>query len=398
MWTKPTRAVALLNHRLAIRLAEIKGRGLYRSRRHVTAVGAAEVFSDGRRLINFSSNDYLGLAQHPDVVAAMVRGAQRWGVGSGASHLVTGHGGAHQALEEALADYTGRERALLFSTGYMANLGVVGALAERGGAVFEDRLNHASLLDAALLSEAGLRRYAHCDVGHLADLMSAGVKPGSMVVSDGVFSMDGDVAPVVELAAMARGAQAWLMVDDAHGLGVIGDSGRGVLELVGLDQDAVPVLVGTLGKAFGVFGAFVAGSETLIEYLIQRARPYIYTTALPPAVAEAALQSLQIAQMEAWRREKLKDLIAYFREEGLRMGLNLLPSATPVQPVLIGDNAQAMVISRALGDAGFLVSAIRPPTVPAGTARLRVTLSAVHEREQVGRLLEILGRLAGQSG
>ncbi|QFY44998.1 8-amino-7-oxononanoate synthase [Candidatus Methylospira mobilis] len=389
----------MLNNRLAIRLAEIKRQGLYRSRRIATATGgAAEVFSDGRRLINFSSNDYLGLAQHPEVVAAMVRGAQRWGAGSGASHLVSGHGGAHQALEEALADYTGRERALLFSTGYMANLGVVGALAERGGAVFEDRLNHASLLDAALLSGAGLRRYAHRDIGHLADLMSAGVKPGSMVVSDGVFSMDGDAAPVVELAAMARSAQAWFMVDDAHGLGVMGDSGRGVLELAGLDQSAVPVLVGTLGKAFGVFGAFVAGSEALIEYLIQRARSYIYTTALPPAVAEAALQSLQIAQTEAWRREKLKELIAYFREEGLRMGLNLLPSTTPVQPVLIGDNTRAMAISLALNDAGFLVSAIRPPTVPAGTARLRITLSAVHEREQVGRLLEILGHIAGQPG
>ena len=386
----------MLKDQLTARLTEIKRLGLYRKRRNVAAAGAAEVVSDGRRLINFSSNDYLGLAQHPDVVAAMVQGAQRWGAGSGASHLVTGHGGAHQALEEALAAYTGRERALLFSTGYMANLGAISALTERGGAVFEDRLNHASLVDAAMLSGARLRRYAHGDTGHLSELMGVDIKPGAMLVSDGVFSMDGDIAPVVELAAMARRAQAWFMVDDAHGLGVVGNSGRGVLEAAGLGQDAVPVLIGTLGKAFGVFGAFVAGSETLIEYLIQRARTYIYTTALPPAVAEAALHSLRIAQQEAWRREKLVGLIAYFRDEGQRLGLNLLPSSTPIQPVLIGDNARAMTISQTLNDAGFLVSAIRPPTVPVGTARLRVTLSAAHERDQVERLLEVLGHIVGQ--
>lgn len=382
----------MLKNQLAERLTEIKRLGLYRARRSVAAAGPAEVISEGRRLINFSSNDYLGLARHPDVIAAMVQGAQRWGVGSGASHLVTGHTGAHQALEEALAAYTGRERALLFSTGYMANLGAVGALIERGGAVFEDRLNHASLLDAALLSGAKLRRYAHGDVGHVSELILADTKPGAMLVSDGVFSMDGNAAPVVELAAIARKAQAWFMVDDAHGLGVVGNTGRGVLESAGLSQEDVPVLVGTLGKAFGVFGAFVAGSEALIEYLIQRARTYIYTTALPPAVAEAALQSLYIAQQDVWRREKLMGLIAYFRAEGRRLGLNLLPSSTPIQPVLIGDNDRAMAVSQALNDAGFLVSAIRPPTVPAGTARLRVTLSAAHERDQVERLLEVLGR------
>jgi 8-amino-7-oxononanoate synthase len=382
----------LLNNLLTSRLAEIKRLGLYRTRRNVAAVGAAEVVSDGRRLINFSSNDYLGLAQHPDVIAAMVQGAQRWGAGSGASHLVTGHGSAHQALEEALAAYTGRERALLFSTGYMANLGAISALTERGGAVFEDRLNHASLLDAAMLSGARLRRYAHADTGHLSELLNADIKPGAMLVTDGVFSMDGDIAPVAELAAIANSAQAVFMVDDAHGLGVVGRNGRGVLEAAGLDQDAVPVLVGTLGKAFGVFGAFVAGSEALIEYLIQRARTYIYTTALPPAVAAAALQSLHIAQQDTWRREKLMGLIAYFRDEGQRLGLNLLPSSTPIQPILIGDNVRAMEISQALNDAGFLVSAIRPPTVPAGTARLRVTLSAAHERDQLERLLEVLGR------
>jgi 8-amino-7-oxononanoate synthase len=341
-------------------------------------------------VLNFCSNDYLGLADHPKVVAAFMRGAQAYGVGSRASHLVTGHGPPHQALEEELAEFTGRERALLFSTGYMANLGVIAALVGQGDWIFEDRLNHASLLDGGLLSGAKLKRYAHADAEALRVLLEGGPPKEKLVITDGVFSMDGDLAPLPELAIVAGQAKAWLMVDDAHGLGVVGPTGRGVVEHFGLSAAEVPVLVGTLGKAFGTFGAFVAGSHDLIEYLIQRCRPYIYTTALPPAVAEATRASLALIDEESWRREKLFGLINRFRSGASQLSLNLLASQTPIQPILIGDNHGALQASQSLLDKGFLVAAIRPPTVPDGTARLRVTLSAVHEEKDMERLLEAL--------
>jgi len=372
------------------RLDEIESRGLYRRRRIVDGPQGAEVTVDGRRLVNFCSNDYLGLANHPEVVDAFRLGAERYGAGAGAAHLVCGHVRAHHALEEDLAEFTGRERALLFSTGYMANLGVISALAGRGDEVFEDRLNHASLLDAALLSGARFKRYRHSDPAALKRELDASAGKRRLIASDGVFSMDGDLAPIPDLAALARQHDALLMIDDAHGLGVTGDGGRGSLARFGLAQDDVPVLVGTLGKAFGTFGAFVAGSADLIEFLIQRGRTYIYTTALPAAVAEATRASLRLVREESWRRERVSALVHRFRTGAAQIGLHLMESDTPIQPVVVGDNQGAVRASEALLAAGFMVAAIRPPTVPAGTARLRFTLTAGHTEAQVDRLLEAL--------
>jgi 8-amino-7-oxononanoate synthase len=375
------------------RLAEIERQGLYRRRRILETPQGAEIVVEGRRLVNFCSNDYLGLANHPDVVAALRKGAEDYGAGSGAAHLVCGHGRAHHALEEELARFTGRDRALLFSTGYMANLGVISALAGHGDSVFEDRLNHASLLDGARLSGARLRRYAHGDLAGLEAGLAEAAPGTKLVACDGVFSMDGDLAPVTGLAAVALERGAWLMIDDAHGFGVLGARGGGLLEARGLSQDDVPILVGTLGKALGTFGAFVAGSHELIEYLIQKARTYIYTTALPPAIAEATRVSITLAGVEHWRRERLHTLIQLFRRGAQNLGLPLMESGTPIQPLLIGRNEAALRASKALLEAGLLVSAIRPPTVPNGTARLRITLTAGHTETQVERLLEALSRL-----
>jgi len=318
---------------------------------------------------------------------------------------VSGHCREHRLLEEALAVFTGRPRALLFSTGYMANLAVIGAIAGRGDRVLEDRLNHASLLDAGLASGARFARYAHCDPASLEKWLGAdfpgterrrpGGKPlraGSraVVATDGVFSMDGDVAPLRELAAVCRRHDAWLMVDDAHGFGVLGASGRGSLEAAGLTASDVPILMCTLGKAFGVFGAFVAGSETLIETLIQRGRSYIYTTALPPALAAAARAALAVQTEEAWRRERVLAHAARFRAAATALGFELLPSDTPIQPIVTGNETAALAASEALLAEGLWVPAIRPPTVPSGRSRLRVTLSAAHEDADVDRLLAAL--------
>lgn len=377
---------------LASDLDDIARQGLYRSRRVSASPQGINLEIDGRNVVNFCSNDYLGLANHPDVVNAFKSGADRYGVGSGSAHLVCGHSIAHHALEEALAAFTGRDRALLFSTGYMANIGVISALLGRGDAVFEDRLNHASLLDGGLLSGARFKRYAHADVADLEVNLDKALGR-KLIVTDGVFSMDGDFAPLKELALTAKKHDAWLMVDDAHGLGVIGEHGGGILEYYGLGQDDVPVLMGTLGKGLGTFGAFVAGSEVLIETLIQKARTYIYTTALPAAVAEATRASLKIAVEEDWRRDKLKQLSERFRLGAEQLGLQVMPSSSAIQPILIGDSQTAVDISNALLDAGFLVSAIRPPTVPQGSARLRVTFSALHEEHHVDRLLDALATI-----
>ena len=377
---------------LAADLDRRRAEHLYRRRRVVETPQGPVLRVEGRELVAFCSNDYLGLANDPRVVEALQRGAARWGVGSGAAHLVTGHSAAHHALEEELAAFTGRPRALLFSTGYMANLGVLSALLGRRDTVFEDRLNHASLLDGAVLSRAQLRRYPHADAAALAEQL-AGAKGERLVATDGVFSMDGDVAPLPGLAAACRGHDAWLMVDDAHGLGVLGEGGRGTLAHFGLDADDVPILMGTLGKAFGTFGAFVAGSEELIETLIQAARPYIYTTAAPPAVAEATRAALRIAQAEEWRRGHLRALVGRFRAGAASIGLPLAESPTPIQPIVLGDAARALRWSAALEAQGLLVAAIRPPTVPPGSARLRVTFSAAHTEAQVDRLLDGLAGL-----
>jgi len=375
-------------------LEAVAAQGLYRKRRIIASPQGVHLTADGRELINFCSNDYLGLANHPDVIRAFKNAAGQYGVGSGSAHLVCGHSAAHHALEEELAEFCGRERALLFSTGYMANLGAISALVGSGDTVIEDRLNHASLIDGGLLSGARFKRYRHADLGHLESTLAA-ASGKKLIVTDGVFSMDGDLAPLPAIARLAQTQDAWLLVDDAHGLGVLGGQGGGVLEHYGLDQTDVPVLVGTLGKAFGTFGAFVAGPDALIELLIQKARTYIYTTALPPAVAEATRASLRIVRTEGWRRDKLKRLTERFRQGAGQIGLELMPSPSPIQPILLGDSRKAMAFSEALLDAGILVSAIRPPTVPQGSARLRVTLSAAHEEAQVDRLLNELDRLKG---
>ncbi|WJW75725.1 8-amino-7-oxononanoate synthase [Thiohalobacter sp. IOR34] len=376
---------------LAAPLAARRAAGLYRQRRRVGSPQAAEIEVDGRRLLAFCSNDYLGLAAHPQIAAALARGAERWGTGAGAAHLISGHSRAHEALEEALAEFVGAPRALLFSTGYMANLGVISALAGRGDRVFEDRLNHASLLDGARLGGARLLRYRHADAADLEARLAAAGSSERLVASDGVFSMDGDLAPLPALLAAARRHDARLLVDDAHGLGVLGPGGRGSLAHAGLVPETDDlILVGTLGKAFGTFGAFVAGSEALIETLIQQARPYIYTTAPPPALAEATLASLALVQGEDWRRERLRALIARLRAGAAELGLPLMDSTTPVQPLLVGEAGAALALSEQLLAAGILVPAIRPPTVPEGSARLRISLSAAHSEAQVDTLLAAL--------
>lgn len=374
---------------LAARLAQRQADDLYRRRPLLESPQGPDVVIDGQPMLAFCSNDYLGLANHPEVIASMRAGAERWGVGGGASHLVNGHCGPHHELELALAEFTGRPRALLFSTGYMANLGTVTALVGKGDSVLEDRLNHASLLDAGLLSSARFSRYLHNDAASLASRLEK-TEGNTLVVTDGVFSMDGDLADLPALCAKARDKGAWVMVDDAHGFGPLGATGGGIVEHFGLGIEDVPVLVGTLGKAFGTAGAFVAGSEELIETLIQFARPYIYTTSQPPAVACATLKSLELLRAESWRRDHLNALIARFRAGAQAIGLELMDSPTPIQPILVGGSARAMALSAELRQRGILVGAIRPPTVPAGTARLRVTLSASHSEAQVDRLLVAL--------
>ncbi|HEN8711988.1 MULTISPECIES: 8-amino-7-oxononanoate synthase [Pseudomonas] len=374
---------------LAARLAERRAADLYRQRPLLQSPQGPNVVVDGQPLLAFCSNDYLGLANHPEVIAAWQAGAERWGVGGGASHLVVGHSTPHHQVEEALAELTGRPRALLFSTGYMANLGAITALVGQGDTVLQDRLNHASLLDGGLLSGARFNRYLHNDAVSLANRLGKACG-NTLVVTDGVFSMDGDLADLPALAEVARARGAWLMVDDAHGLGTLGAHGGGIVEHFGLGIDDVPVLIGTLGKACGTAGAFVAGSDDLIEALVQFARPYIYTTSQPPALACATLKSLELLRRETWRREHLAGLIRQFREGAVQIGLQLMDSPTPIQPILIGDSAQALRLSQMLRERGLLVTAIRPPTVPAGSARLRVTLSAAHSEAQVQLLLNAL--------
>lgn len=374
---------------LSSRLAKRRAAHLYRKRPLLTAPQGVEVTVDGSYLLTFCNNDYLGLANHPQVAEAMVEGVRLWGAGGGASHLVVGHSSAHHQLEEALAEFTGRPRALLMSSGYMANIGAVTALVGQGDTVLQDRLNHASLLDAGLLSGARFSRYLHNDQQSLEQRLSKATG-STLVVTDGVFSMDGDLARLPELCTTARQRGAWVMVDDAHGFGCLGANGAGIVEHYGLGLEDVPVLVGTLGKAFGTAGAFIAGSEELIETLIQFARPYIYTTSQPPAVAWATLKSLQLLRDESWRREHLAGLIRRFRDGASALGLPLMDSPTPIQPLLIGDSERALQLSAGLRERGIMVTAIRPPTVPKNTARLRVTLSAAHSETDVDRLLEAL--------
>lgn len=383
-----------LDQTLAPALAKRRAENLYRERCLLQSAQTPQVKVDGKNYLAFCSNDYLGLANHPDVIAALKQAASDYGVGSGASHLVNGHSAEHHALEEELAAFCGRERALLFSTGYMANMGAITALVGRGDAVFEDRLNHASLLDAGLLSGARFQRFLHNDLDNLSQRLIKTDAQRKLIVVDGVFSMDGDSAPLPQLAELAAQHNAWLMVDDAHGFGCLGKHGGGSAEHFGLTQQQLPILMGTLGKAFGTFGAFIAGSNVLIETLIQFARSYIYTTAMPPAVAAATRASLCLLQAESWRRDHLAQLIAHFRTGVSQMGLQLMDSSSPIQPIILGDEVRALAFSEQLAAKGFLVIAIRPPTVAVGSSRLRITLSAEHSVAQVDALLDALSDIA----
>ncbi|MBU6247628.1 MAG: 8-amino-7-oxononanoate synthase [Xanthomonadaceae bacterium] len=381
--------------RLAVQTAERDRAALLRRARTIEHAEGPWLEIDGRRLLGFCSNDYLGLAQHPQLIAAFKRIADDEGVGSTAAHLVCGHRREHAMLEEALADWTGRERALLFSTGYAANLGALQALlgGVDGALCVQDKLNHACLIDGARLAGGELKRYPHADVEGAARQLASRAGAPALLATDGVFSMDGDVAPLAALAALAAREGATLMVDDAHGLGVLGAQGAGSVAAAGLGAADVPVLMATLGKALGCAGAFVAGSAALIEGLTQFARPHVYSTAMPPALAAAALAAVRLAREEDWRRGKLAALIARLRRGAAELGLPLMASTTAIQPLLLGDADAALAASQALEAQGLLVTAIRPPTVPVGQARLRITLSAAHEESHVDRLLAALERV-----
>ncbi len=375
-------------------LGELDASGLRRRRRIVTTPCQPDTRLADRAgpIVAFCSNDYLGLAAEPAIAEAVRRGSLRWGCGSGASHLVSGHYAVHEALEQRLATFTGMDAALYFSTGYMANIGVMPALVGRGDAIFADKVNHASLVDGALLSRAEFIRYPHCDLAALEGRLAASRAPRKLIVTDGVFSMDGDIAPLPQLLTLAEAHQAWLLVDDAHGFGVLGPQGRGCLAHFGLASPRL-IYMGTLGKAAGLSGAFVVGQRDVIDWLLNKARSYIFTTGAPPMLADGLLTALDLIEQGDERRAHLNALIARFRAGlGLRRW-QLLPSETPIQPVVIGDNHAALAVSQALDAEGLWVPAIRPPTVPKGSARLRIVLSAAHSIEQVDRLVDTLQRL-----
>ncbi len=374
---------------LAFKLDKLRKEHLFRLRNINSEAQHIEPIINGQKVLSFCSNDYLGLANHPKIIAALIKGANNYGVGSGASHLITGHHHSHYLLEEELADFIGCEKTLLFSTGYMANLGVVNALADRNTVIFQDRLNHASLIDAGVLSRARVFRYKHLHIDELDKKILAAKNKPKLILSDGVFSMDGTVAPVNKLQSVSKQYDATLVIDDAHGIGVLGDKGKGCTE--GLLKPET-ILIGTLGKAFGTFGAFVAANQDTVEWLIQRARTYIYTTALPPSLAEATRVSLQLIYNESWRREKLVTLVKHFRELCEQSSIALSASSTPIQPIIIGTAELAIKVSEALLAKGILVSAIRPPTVKEGTARLRISFSATHNEAHVERLVAALNQ------
>jgi 8-amino-7-oxononanoate synthase len=381
--------------RLEQQLSQRRQQGLYRQRLTSDSPQGVHVSIGGRDYLSFCSNDYLGLAAHPDLSSALCEAAGRWGVGAGASHLLGGHSSVHQELERAMAEFLGCQQALLFSTGYMANQAVLTAFTGRDDVILQDRLNHASLLDAGQLSRARMRRYAHADLAALERLLAAPRRGQAIVASDGVFSMDGDIAPLGGLLQLCRLHDALCYVDDAHGFGVLGQHGRGSTEHAAIDLAQADtarhlLLMCTLGKALGTFGACVAGNAEYIDSLVQQGRSYIYTTALPPALAAASLAALQILRSEDWRRERLQQLVAVFRHGCRERGISLLPSSTPVQPVLIGDNQRALAIAEHLRQHGLLVFAIRQPTVAAGSERLRVSFSAAHELADVEQLLQLL--------
>ena len=374
------------------RLHSRKSNGLYRHRLTLEGSQGAHVSIAGQNYLSFCSNDYLGLANHPELIEAVCEGAHQYGVGAGASHLIIGHHTSHHKLEEMLANFTGFPRALLFSSGYMANAGVVTALVGRGDEIYSDKLNHASLNDAAMLSHAKWIRYPHLDLAILEQRLSVSQANCKLVITDAVFSMDGDIAPVAKLLALCEKYNAWLLLDDAHGFGVLGNQGRGIVSHFNFSSPRI-IYMATLGKAAGVSGAFVAGQEVVIETLIQYARSYIYTTAMPPLLSYTLLKSLVLIKREGWRRRKLIQLTEHLKKELQLLRWNLLPSDTPIQPVIIGGNSEVMQIRNALQERGILIPAIRPPTVPKNSARLRISLSAAHSTKDIERLAAALREL-----
>jgi len=372
-------------------LEQRKQQGLYRKRLVSQSPQGVRNVINGKQLLSFCSNDYLGLANHPEIKQAFIQATEQYGVGSGSAHLVNGHSQLHHDCELMLAEFTGRDRALLFSTGYMANLAVTSALVGRNDVIFQDKLNHASLIDAAKLSDAKLLRYQHNDLTQLQRLLDKNQSNyRRLIMADAVFSMDGDKVDAKKLSQLSRQTESWLMLDDAHGFGVLGETGSGLCEEQKLSQNDVPILMATLGKAVGVSGAFVAGSEELIETMIQSSRSYIYTTASPPANAAAVMQSIKIIQQQSWRREKLFELIHYFKKQLTQLDCELMPSDTAIQPIVIGDNHKAVSIASNLFQQGIHITAIRPPTVPENTARLRITLSAEHDKKDLDILIKAL--------
>ncbi|HAW17148.1 MAG: 8-amino-7-oxononanoate synthase [Oceanospirillaceae bacterium] len=385
-----------LDHALSAELNQRKLDHLYRKRNSHDGPQTPQLKINGQTLLAFCSNDYLGLANHPALISAAQNACVDYGLGSGASHLVAGHTEVHHELEEALARLTQRPRALLFSSGYMANMGVLSSLLDRQDAVYQDRLNHASLLDGGLLSAAKFQRYRHQDLSDLQRQLDKTQARRHLVATDAVFSMDGDTALLKPLSQLCCAQQAWLMIDDAHGFGVLGPDGGGSALAQGLTTDDCPIYMATLGKALGSYGAFVAGSDVLIETLIQFSRNYIYTTALPPAIAAASLAAVKLLQHEVWRQQHLNHLIRLFKQQAEHLRLPLMPSGTAIQPLLIGSSEMALRLSESLKEMGFLVTAIRPPTVPKNTARLRITLSAAHTENHLQQLLAALLKLQHQ--
>ena len=383
---------------LAEEHSERRERALWRTRQQLNSPQSVEVIRGSNRFLNFCSNDYLGLANHPRLKEAAVTASKTWGAGSGASHLVCGHQASHHRLEEELADFVGAQSALLFSTGYMANLAIPQSFLSRNDLLVQDKLNHASLIDSASLCRATFKRYRHNDINHLQKTLNTEKYRRTLISVDAVFSMDGDQAPITQLSDIAEENQAVLLIDDAHGFGVLGEQGRGSYSANRLIPNGPRLMLGTLGKALGSFGAFVAGDRVYIDHLKQFARTYTYTTALPPAVAEASRTALSILQDEPWRQEQLHQNIEYFRKCVADIGLELMSSQTPIQPLVLGDEKNALAASQILENMGIWVSAIRPPTVPADTARLRITLTAEHKREHIDQLLEGLQQIGGDHG
>lgn len=378
---------------LQTELDERAALGLLRARRTLDTPQSPHIVVDEKPYLAFCSNDYLGLANHPQLISALQNGAQQWGAGAGAAHLVSGHFAPHHQLEMQLAEFVGKPAALLFSTGYMANLGVVQALVGKADTVFADKLNHASLNDAMLLSRAQIKRYRHSDMAQLAEQLAQTKTGRKLIITDAVFSMDGDLAPLPELLALCEQFDAWLLVDDAHGFGVLGEQGRGSLAHFKLASPRI-IYMATLGKAAGVSGAFVAAEQVVIETLVNQARSYVYTTATPPALSVALLESLQLIKNGDDRRAHLQKLIAQLRAGLADLPWTLMPSDTAIQPLLVGENQAALKLSEGLRERGIWVAAIRPPTVPQGTARLRITLSAAHSAADVQQLIGALHELA----